>query len=221
MTPSGVTNPTQLTVSFVPDGTAVGSQQSQLFQDYNALAPTAVWQQEILASLQGVAAQANATLTVVPDDGASLTASAPQDGAIRVAAVDQLFATDGTTMPAGTNAGYLVASGPATYGIGLGLIGPNGQPLSPLPPASNPTVSLLPIILPIPPAFGNLYPMTPTTPTSPTPAPTDNPIGSSPTSPPPASTSPTTPSYSIPTSPAPSSDSSTPVDPLATDPMTP
>jgi hypothetical protein len=182
-TPSGMTNPLQLTVSFVPDGTQVGSQQSNLFQDMNALAPTAVWQQQILDSLQTIAAQANATLTVVPDDGASLTSPAPQDGAIRIAAVDQLFASDGTAIPAGPTPGYLVTSGAATFGAGLGLIGPNGQPLSPVSPSPGPpSATLLPIILPIPRAFGNLYPTTPT-PTPPAPISPD-PIGSAPTSPP-------------------------------------
>ena len=187
-TPSGVTNPLQLTVSFVPDGTQVGSQQSHLFQDYNALAPTAVWQQQILGALQTIAAQENATLTVVPDDGASLTTLAPHDGAIRIAAVDQLFASDGTAIPAGANAGYLVGSGPATFGAGLGLIGPNGQPLSPVSPSPGPTsATLLPIIQPIPRAFGNLYPTTPITPSSPTPSPTSpapvNPLSPVPTTP--------------------------------------
>src|SRR5438034_1307690 len=85
------TTPSTLTVGFVPDGTQVGTQQSNLSQDYTGIAP-AVWQQQLLGTLQMAAFQAGATLSVVPDDGASMNAAAPQDGALRVAAVDQLFA---------------------------------------------------------------------------------------------------------------------------------
>src|SRR6516162_8924642 len=50
-------DPQHLTVSFVPDGTAVGASSSDLFATLNAEVPQAVWQQEVLRGLQAWASQ--------------------------------------------------------------------------------------------------------------------------------------------------------------------
>ena len=117
--------PTTLTVSFVPDGTQIGSEQSQLFRDMNPTASTASWQQGILGMLQNAASQYGITLQVVADDGASMNGSAPEDGQLRIAAVDQAFQTHGPGMmlPGG---GDLIVESQVTFGVGLGLIGPDG-----------------------------------------------------------------------------------------------
>ena len=143
------------------------------------------------------------TLTLVSDDGAALNSAAPQDGAVRIAAVNELFASDGTIVTPAAGTDFLVAggSGAATFGIGLGLVGPGGQSLSPapIPPGQLTGGSMLPLIMPTK-AYGTLYPTptpvssapapttaTSTTPTSPAPAPT-LPLGPTPTSPSPDGT---------------------------------
>ncbi len=91
---SGVTWPdgAHLTLSFVPDGTPVGTSQSSLFATLNAEAPAAVWQREILRAFQAWAATTNVNVGVVPDSGAPLGAPGAvqgdkQFGDIRIAAV--------------------------------------------------------------------------------------------------------------------------------------
>ena len=93
------TNPSSLTVSFVPDGTQVGTLQSQLYQLTAGTSP-AVWQQTILGELQTAISplRPGVTLSIVPDDGASMNAPAPQDGAIRVAAVNEVFNSNGSVI---------------------------------------------------------------------------------------------------------------------------
>ncbi len=210
-------NPSTLTVSFVPDGTQVGALTSELYSDNAGIAP-AVWQQQLLGELQTAVSAATlntVTLTLIPDDGASMNTPAPEDGAIRIAAVDQLFASNGTAVapPAGTD--FMVAGGAtATFGTGLGLIGPNGQPLTPAPtpPGQQTSGSMLPLILPVQKAYGNLYPNPPVSMPMPAPAPTPapNPTGS------------TTPSYSEPSTTTPvltptsSPDATTPTTPATT-----
>jgi hypothetical protein len=61
-----------LSLSFVPDGTQVGGQQSQLFSLLNAIAPTQTWEQVILRAFQTWAAPTNINLSVGPDSGAPL-----------------------------------------------------------------------------------------------------------------------------------------------------
>ena len=181
------TNPSSLTVSFVPDGTQVGALHSELYQDYTGIAP-AVWQQQLLGQLQTALSSANhttMTLSIVPDDGAALNVAAPQDGALRIAAVNELFASDGSVVLPAAGTDFMVGGGPGatTFGTGLGLVGPNGQILSPTPTGAQTSGSMLPLILPVQKAYGNLYP---TTPTSPTPTPTSpptSPTGPVPTSP--------------------------------------
>ena len=81
-----------LRLSFVPDGTQVGSLQSNLFSTFNAIAPTATWESEILRAFQTWASNANLNVGVVADSGAPMgTAGAvqgdPRFGDIRIAAV--------------------------------------------------------------------------------------------------------------------------------------
>ena len=174
---SGPSGPTVMTVSFVPDGTPIGNEQSQFFADVGS-ANAGVWEQNIFSELQSAASLQNVVLQLVPDDGVSLNAAAPEDGQIRIAAVDPAF-LQGASAYQLPNGGYLVAEVPTTLGVGLGLIGPDG-PLSPVPlvppgvtaPGQAPS-NTLPLILPFEPAFGNLYPLGPTTgPTGPVSGPT-------------------------------------------------
>ena len=118
------------------------------------------------------------TLSLVPDDGGSMNTPAPESGAIRIAAVDQLFASDGTEVahrrPARTTWGGRQRHGHVRHRPGRGLIGPNGQPLTPAPtpPGQQTSGSMLPLILPVQKAYGNLYPNPPVSMPMPTPAPT-------------------------------------------------
>ncbi len=170
--------PSTLTVSFVPDGTQIGSELSHLFADLNSAYTPAVWQQNVLNMLQGAASQYGVTLQVVADDGASMNGSAPQDGQLRIAAVDQAFQTGGPGMPI-PGGGDLIVESQVTFGVGLGLTGPGGAPPSApaQPPVNNappgtvapntPPSATLPFILPFPTAFGNLYPTATSGPTAP------------------------------------------------------
>jgi hypothetical protein len=90
---SGVTWPdgSHLTLSFVPDGTSVGSASSSLFATLNQTGSTAAWQQAILKAFQSWAAPANLNVGVVADGGQPLgTSGAVQGdsrfGDIRIAA---------------------------------------------------------------------------------------------------------------------------------------
>jgi hypothetical protein len=87
LTPSttGVAWPdgSHLTLSFVPDGTKVGDSQSNLFATLNAVAPTAVWQREILRAFQAWAGPANLNIGVVADGGQALGTSGVVQGDTR------------------------------------------------------------------------------------------------------------------------------------------
>ena len=61
--------PTHLTVSFAPDGTAIGAQVSDMFKTLNAMQPTASWQQTILEAVQAWTSQANLNVGLVSDGG--------------------------------------------------------------------------------------------------------------------------------------------------------
>src|SRR5688572_27167120 len=71
---SGVTWPdgAHLTLSFVPDGTQVAGNSSSLFSTLNAVAPTSVWEREIVRAFQTWASQANVNVGVVADGGQAL-----------------------------------------------------------------------------------------------------------------------------------------------------
>jgi hypothetical protein len=82
---------THLTMSFVPDGTAIAGHQSTLFQTLNQQMPTAQWQQTIARALQTWAGYANISVGVVSDGGQPLGTPGqlqgdPRFGDIRVGA---------------------------------------------------------------------------------------------------------------------------------------
>lgn len=72
-----------LTLSFVPDGTAIAGHQSDLFATMNAQRPTMAWEREILRALQTWAVQANVNVGIVPDGGQPLGAAGPKQGDTR------------------------------------------------------------------------------------------------------------------------------------------
>src|SRR5262249_23618338 len=85
-------NPQHISVSFVPDGTAIGSAQSNLFQTLNSQAPTSVWETTILQALKTWAVNTNITLALVNDGGQPIGTSGmiqgdSRFGDIRVAAM--------------------------------------------------------------------------------------------------------------------------------------
>jgi hypothetical protein len=85
------TDARHLTISFVPDGTQVAGQASNLFATLNAQSDTASWQAAILGAFQTWAANANIDVGLVPDDGEPLgtpgkTEGDSRFGDIRIAA---------------------------------------------------------------------------------------------------------------------------------------
>src|SRR5690242_18207122 len=83
-------DPTHLTLSFVPDKTPVADGASALFQTLNASAATSAWETAILRAFQTWAVQANINIGVVADSGLPLgTPGMPQGdprfGDIRIA----------------------------------------------------------------------------------------------------------------------------------------
>ncbi|HEV3115415.1 MAG TPA: matrixin family metalloprotease [Gemmataceae bacterium] len=87
-------NPGHLTLSFVPDGTSVSGNPSNLFQTLNGSAPTAAWEAEVLRAFQAWSVNANINISVVPDGGQALGTSGaaqgdPRFGDIRIAMAAQ------------------------------------------------------------------------------------------------------------------------------------
>jgi hypothetical protein len=85
------TDPSHLTLSFVPDGTPIAGHTSSLFQMLNAVEPSSVWEREILRAFQTWAVNANINIGVVADGGqplgvAGATQHDPRFGDIRVGA---------------------------------------------------------------------------------------------------------------------------------------
>ena len=62
-------DPSHLSLSFAPDGTALAGHTSTLFQTLNAQMPTAQWQREILRAFQTWAVNANVNIALVADNG--------------------------------------------------------------------------------------------------------------------------------------------------------
>jgi Matrixin len=90
-------DPSHLTLSFVPDGTAIAGHTSSLFQTLGAVEPSAVWEGDILRAFQTWAVNANINIGLVADGGQVLgVAGASQHdtrfGDIRIGA--QLMAAD-------------------------------------------------------------------------------------------------------------------------------
>jgi hypothetical protein len=84
-------DPSHLTLSFVPDGTPIAGHTSSLFQMLDALEPPAVWQGEILRAFQTWAVNANVNIGLVADGGQPLGVAGasqhdPRFGDIRVGA---------------------------------------------------------------------------------------------------------------------------------------
>jgi hypothetical protein len=80
-------NPELITLSFVPDGTIIGSNSngyiySNLFATFNAHSgwTTATWQKQILKAFQAWADQTNINIAVVPDSGAPLGTGYDEQG---------------------------------------------------------------------------------------------------------------------------------------------
>jgi hypothetical protein len=131
-------NASHLTVSFAPDGTAVGSSPSQLFGLFAARHIAAdVWQGEVLRALQTWAASANINFSVVTDDGEPLgTPGAlegdPRFGDLRIAAAplspgnvtpttlssESVSASVPFDPAAGTWSGDLLFNSNFTFGVG-------------------------------------------------------------------------------------------------------
>jgi hypothetical protein len=110
-------NPQHVTVSFVPDGTAIGSAQSNLFQTLNSQAPTNVWETTILQAIKTWAANTNINVALVNDGGQPIGTSGalqgdPRFGDIRVAAEplgsDVVAITAPFDMLGGTRAGDII-----------------------------------------------------------------------------------------------------------------
>jgi hypothetical protein len=119
-------NAENLTVSFAPDGTKIGTSSSSLFQTLNALAPTQTWETTVLGALQTWAQYANINLTVVPDDGLPFgTAGAlqndPRFGDIRIGAYAMPAGSVAAATPydpaAGTWSGDIVLNSAMSLGL--------------------------------------------------------------------------------------------------------
>src|SRR5438874_9733974 len=65
-------DPGHLTLSFVPDGTAIAGHTSSLFQTLGAVAPSAAWEVQILRAFQTWAVNANVNIGLVADGGQAL-----------------------------------------------------------------------------------------------------------------------------------------------------
>ena len=84
-------NPTELTLSFVPDGTSVGNGLTSNLTAMLGSSSTTSWETTILRAFQSWASQANINIAVVPDGGEPLGATGlpqgdPRFGDIRIAA---------------------------------------------------------------------------------------------------------------------------------------
>ena len=82
-------DPSHLTLSFVPDGTQIAGHSSSLFQTLNARQPAATWQRDVLRAFQTWAVNANINIGLVADGGQALGAAGlsqhdPRFGDIRV-----------------------------------------------------------------------------------------------------------------------------------------
>ena len=126
-------DPQDLTISFVPDGTMAGGQQSVLFRTLDAVLPTRVWEGEILRAFQTWAAAGEINVHVVPDGGEpfgtlGLKQGDPRFGDIRIGAFplgDDSLAAANPYDPfiANTSVGDVYLNSSVDFGIG----GENGS----------------------------------------------------------------------------------------------
>ncbi|HEY3788807.1 MAG TPA: matrixin family metalloprotease, partial [Urbifossiella sp.] len=129
-------DPDHLTLSFVPDGTPTPDGPSTLFRTMNAIAPTAVWEGEILRAYESWAATVNINVGVVADSGAPLGALGAVQGDsrfgdIRIAAApiqdsSELAAASPFSWTGTTYSGDIVFDSSRTFDIGNQ---PNGYDL--------------------------------------------------------------------------------------------
>jgi hypothetical protein len=70
-------DPSRLTLSFAPDGTAIADHSSSLFQTLDSQQSTAAWQREILQAFQTWAVQANINIGLVNDGGEAFGTPGP------------------------------------------------------------------------------------------------------------------------------------------------
>ncbi len=116
-----------LTASFVPNGASLGGGQTNtLFQTLNAIAPTAVWERDVLYALQTWAVNANINIGLVNDGGQPMGAPGrlqgdPRFGDIRIAAGS--FASDvlAFTQPFNPVAGTWSGDVQLNSNMGLGV----------------------------------------------------------------------------------------------------
>src|SRR5262245_587497 len=81
VTGNSVVHPELVTISFVPDGTNLGGQSSNLFSTLNArFGSTATWQNQILKAAQVWAQQTNINFAIVGDNGADSGSGSYQQG---------------------------------------------------------------------------------------------------------------------------------------------
>lgn len=121
-------DPTHLTLSFAPDGTAIAGHVSDLFASLDAQEPTATWEQAILEAFQTWAAQANVNISLVPDSGAAFGSPGPSQhdprfGDIRIGAQPMSPDVMAITVPgdpnvAGSWTGDVLFNSQYTYGSG-------------------------------------------------------------------------------------------------------
>jgi hypothetical protein len=116
-----------LTLSFPGDGTSVGEQTSVLFQSLKQIAPTQVWQRDILRAFQAWAMHANLNIGLVADQGQAFGASGRLQGDSRFGdfrieghAMSSEVVALGTPFAAsaGTWAGDIHFNTAASFGIG-------------------------------------------------------------------------------------------------------
>ncbi len=75
-------SPSLITLSFVPDGTNLGGQSSNLFATFNGdFGSASAWENAILKAAQTWAQQANINFAVVADDGSDSGSGSYQQGA--------------------------------------------------------------------------------------------------------------------------------------------
>src|SRR5262245_7768366 len=103
-------DPANLTVSFAKDGTRIVDQPSSLYSTLDKVAPTKVWQREVLRALQTWAANGNVNLGLVLDGGQAFGAAGrfqhdPRYGDIRVGARPLSGDVSAATVPPNPMAG--------------------------------------------------------------------------------------------------------------------
>jgi hypothetical protein len=132
LTPSTFGNvwpvPNQLTLSFAPDGTQVGSSSSNLF-GLLGVKTSGSWEEEVLRAFQNWAVNSNINIGVVPDSGLPFGTAGdiqgdPRFGAIRIGAIPQSAGVVATGTPfswsVGTWSGAVLFNSNCSFGFNGG-----------------------------------------------------------------------------------------------------